>query len=208
MNLLYKSRRQWILSAGTSALLLPAQSVFGQATALRPTPSQTEGPFYPLREPVDADFDLLQNGNKMYSQGKNAWVKGNVIDTTGKPLAGAVVEIWQCDADGHYGHPQDGNKMSPNFQGFGRVKAGSAGEFTFRTIKPSPYAGRTPHIHVKIWLNGSQLLTTQLYVEGDPGNSKDFIWRSLQAQDQALVTKPFVPSAAGLTASYTLVVRI
>ena len=61
-------------------------------TSLRPTPSQTEGPFYPVSLPVDRDFDLLRNGQVAYDQGQVAWIEGTVTDTRGVPLGGGVVE--------------------------------------------------------------------------------------------------------------------
>ena len=55
-------------------------------TARRFTPSQTEGPFYPVALPKDSDFDLLKNGNLSYGQGQAAWVSGTVTDIDGKPV--------------------------------------------------------------------------------------------------------------------------
>src|SRR6266568_1285739 len=70
------------------------------ASLRRPTPSQTEGPFYPVELPKDSDFDLLRNGSLNYTRGQPAWVIGSVTDLQGKPIAGAQVEIWQCDESG------------------------------------------------------------------------------------------------------------
>ena len=177
-----------------------------QSPERRPTPRQTEGPFYPVRLPQDADADLLRNGNLNYTQGQPAWVEGVVTDLQGKPIAGAQVEIWQCDHAGHYHHPGDGGRADPNFQGFGRVTVGSDGRYRFRTIKPVAYSSRTPHIHVKVKLDRRELLTTQLYVEGDPQNERDFLWRSLGAADRALVTVPFRSGSDGLQASFPIVI--
>jgi protocatechuate 3,4-dioxygenase beta subunit len=69
-----------------------------------------------------------------------------------------------------------------------------------------PYTGRTPHIHVKVKLERRELLTTQLYVEGDPQNERDFLWRQLGA-DRALVTVPFRATADGTRAEFNIVVR-
>ena len=171
----------------------------------RRTPAQTEGPFYPVTLPQDADADLLRNGQVNYAHGQPAWVEGVVSDLEGKPVAGAQVEIWQCDHQGRYHHPGDGGRADPDFQGFGRVTVGSDGRYRFRTIKPVPYSGRTPHIHVKVKLARRELLTTQLYVEGDPNNERDFLWRNLGA-DRALVTVPFRAGSDGLQASFPIVV--
>ena len=176
-----------------------------QAAARRATPRQTEGPFYPVTLPQDADADLLRNGQVNYTHGQPAWVEGVVSDLEGRPVAGAQVEIWQCDHQGRYHHPGDGGRADPDFQGFGRVTVGSDGRYRFRTIKPVPYTGRTPHIHVKVKLARRELLTTQLYVEGDPNNERDFLWRNLGA-DRALVTVPFRAGSDGLQASFPIVV--
>ncbi len=201
------NRRTLMTSA--SAMLIASTSNLTLAQAKRrATPSQTEGPYYPVKEPRDADFDLLKNGDRSYSKGRASWVEGVVTDLDGRPLNGGIIEIWQCDENGHYDHPSDGSKIDPAFQGFGRVRLNAEGEFRFRTIRPSPYVGRTPHIHVKIFLGSKELLTTQLYVADDPGNAKDGIWRRLSESDRAAVTSAFVPVADGLRAQYTLSVRV
>jgi protocatechuate 3,4-dioxygenase beta subunit len=186
----------WVWSA---SLAQPAPS-------RRATPAQTEGPFYPVNLPKDMDFDLLRNGALSYTHGQPAWVEGTVTDLQGKPLAGAQVEIWQCDESGHYHHPGDGGRADPAFQGFGRVAADAQGAWRFRTIRPAPYSGRTPHIHFKVKLASRELLTTQLYVEGDPHNPLDGLWRSLTAGERAAVTVPFVAGADGLRARFPIII--
>lgn len=174
--------------------------------ARRPTPSQTEGPFYPVQLPADTDFDLLRNGTLQHQGGDPAWVEGTVADLRGQPLAGATVEIWQCDQSGHYHHPGDGGRADPAFQGFGRVQADAEGRWRFHTLRPVPYSGRTPHIHFKVRQGARELLTTQLYVEGAPGNERDFLWRSLGREDRAALTRPFERGADGWRASFPIFV--
>lgn len=174
---------------------------------LRATPAQTEGPFYPVALPNDSDADLLHNGTLHYTQGTPVWLDGVVTDTSGRPLQGAQVEIWQCDQAGHYHHPGDGGQADPAFQGFGRATVDRDGRYRFRTLRPAAYAGRTPHIHVKVRLGRRSLLTTQLYVAGDPGNTHDFLWRSLSEPERAALTRPFVAGSDGLRATLPLVVR-
>ncbi|HMN92120.1 MAG TPA: protocatechuate 3,4-dioxygenase [Hydrogenophaga sp.] len=195
-------------SAAAASLALPAWiGPALAATALRPTPSQTEGPFYPLQLPADHDADLLNTGTLRYTRGTPAWVEGIVTDTRGTPVSGAVVEIWQCDEDGRYHHPGDRGRADPAFQGFGRMEVGRDGRYRFRTLRPAPYSGRTPHIHFKVRLDRQELLTTQLYVEGDPGNTRDFLWRRLNESDRAALTVPFVPGSDGLQARFPIVVQ-
>lgn len=201
-------RRHLVTAAlvGMPALWLGAQA---QPTpARRATPTQTEGPFYPVEIPKDSDHDLLHNGSgsPAYTQGQPTWLNGTVSDLAGRPVSGAQVEIWQCDGAGHYHHPGDGARADNRFQGFGRVTAGADGSYRFRTIRPVAYGGRTPHIHVKVKLGRRELLTTQLYVAEDPGNGRDFLWRSLSAADREALTAPFVQTGDGMAAKFSLVV--
>ena len=195
------------LLGGTAALIaapLFIRDVLAQESR-RLTPSQTEGPFYPVELPADSDFDLLTQGSTRYTQGQAAWLEGTVTDRAGRPVQGAVVEIWQCDQQGHYRHPGD-RGADPAFQGFGRTGVGSAGEYRFRTIRPALYSGRTPHIHVKVKLGKRELLTTQMYVAGDPNNERDFLWRRLGAADRDAITVAFQSDADGLRARFPIVV--
>jgi protocatechuate 3,4-dioxygenase beta subunit len=192
--------------AAAALVALPWIFTRAQAQALRRTPAQTEGPFYPVAFPKDSDHDLLRNGAARYARGQATWVDGQVLDLRGQPVSGAVVEIWQCDEAGHYHHPGDGGRADPAFQGFGRVTVGTDGRYRFRTIRPVAYSGRTPHIHVKVKQGRRELLTTQLYVEGDPHNERDGLWRRLPPEDRAALTMKFSPGPDGLQASFPIVV--
>ena len=173
------------------------------------TPAQTEGPFYPLAFPEDSDFDLLRNGALDYTRGQRTWLEGTVSDMAGNPVQGAQVEIWQCDDAGHYHHPGDGNRADKAFQGFGRVMVSRDGRYRFRTIRPVAYGSRTPHIHVKVKLGGRELLTTQLYVAGDPHNERDFLWRQLPGDAaRAALTVSFAAGPDGLQANFPIVLRV
>lgn len=203
------SRRRLLI--GSAALL--ATPVFIRELRAQPrlvlTPAQTEGPFYPVELPADTDADLLAQGAGRYAKGEPAWLDGVVSDAAGRPLRGAVVEIWQCDADGHYHHPGDGGRADPAFQGFGRVSTGADGTWSFHTIRPVPYPGRTPHIHFKVKdAGGRELLTTQLYVEGEPANARDGLWRRLRQADREAVTRPFVAGPDGLSCDFPIVVDV
>ena len=152
------------------------------ADELDRTPRMTEGPFYPDRLPLDTDNDLLIINDKITpAVGEITHLTGRVLGPDGSPVRNAVVEIWQCDANQVYLHSGDsGSKLSQqdkNFQGFGRFTTGSTGEYYFRTIKPVPYPGRpAPHIHVKVKRGGRELITTQIFISGHPGNARDGIF--------------------------------
>ncbi len=202
-------RRQLVLAAslGAPAVLLQHRTGWAQTrTPLARTPSQTEGPFYPVIAPADSDADLLRYGDLSYAKGQPCWMEGAVLDLDGRPVVGALVEIWQCDAAGNYRHPGNRGEVAREFQGFGRVQVGADGRYRFRTLKPAPYAGRTPHIHVKVKLAQRELLTTQMYVEGDAGNERDFLWRGLGAEQRAALTRSFTQGSDGLRVEFPMVV--
>ncbi|MBN9122235.1 MAG: intradiol ring-cleavage dioxygenase [Planctomycetes bacterium] len=177
------SRRLFLVS-GAIAATSPFWTVRGAfAEELTRTPSATEGPFYPNKLPLDTDNDLIViNDGITPAVGEITHLTGKVLDAKGNPVKNAVVEIWQCDANGVYLHTGDSDKkkdkQDKNFQGFGRFVTGGTGEYYFRTIKPVPYPGRTPHIHFKVKQGRKELLTTQLYMKGHAGNEKDFIWKA------------------------------
>ena len=205
------AERRHVLRAAAAAAFIATPALhlraLAQAPSRRLTPAQTEGPFYPVALPADSDADLLANGALRYAKGQPAWVEGTVSDIDGRPVRGAVVEIWQCDEQGHYHHPGDGDRADRAFQGFGKVAVDGEGRWRFRTIRPVAYAGRAPHIHVKVKLAARELLTTQLYVQGDAGNARDFLWRNLRGEeDRAALTVAFAPGSDGLQAKFPIVV--
>ncbi len=170
---------------------LGASAVWAIAAAGRPaaaeelpaTPAQTAGPFYPPVLPADIDDDLVRlAGMDAQALGTVTHVRGRVLDRLGRPLAGAAVEIWQCDADGRYLHPGDRGAAprDPRFQGYGRATADAGGGYRFRTIRPVPYGGRTPHIHFAVAAPDGHRLVTQVYVAGEPRNETDFVLRKLR----------------------------
>jgi protocatechuate 3,4-dioxygenase beta subunit len=178
------------------------------AEELARTPSLTEGPFYPDRLPLDTDNDLIIVGNSTTpALGDITQLTGRVLTPSGSPVRDAVVEIWQCDATGVYLHSADSGRRQRdrNFQGFGRFTTGSSGEYRFRTIKPVAYPGRpAPHIHVKVKRNDRELLTTQFFVSGDPGNQRDGIFRDLRNPlNRELVLIDFRPVMGSRIREYT-----
>jgi len=156
-----------------ASVLIPKELA---AAELVVTPGQTEGPFYPVEFPPDIDNDLVRiTGHAAQALGQIVHVTGRVMDTHGQPKRGSVVEIWQCDANGIYRHPRAGGqgRIDHAFQGYGRTQVDDNGEYRFRTIRPVPYPGRTPHIHFAVHVPGQGRLVTQMYIEGEPLNSRD-----------------------------------
>jgi protocatechuate 3,4-dioxygenase beta subunit len=161
------------------------------------TPAQTEGPFYPDKLPLDTDNDLIIVNDKLTpAVGEITHLMGRILDANGNPIRNALVEIWQVDNNAAYLHSGSSNreKWDSNFQGFGRFLTGSSGGYYFRTIKPVPYPGRTPHIHVKVKVKGQRDFVTQCYIKGHAGNERDGIWRSIRDEKQRdNVTIDFAP---------------
>jgi protocatechuate 3,4-dioxygenase beta subunit len=167
------------------------------ADELLRTPPQTEGPFYPDRLPLDTDNDLLiLNKDLTPAVGEVTHLGGRILDARGEPVRNALVEIWQVDHNGIYIHTQCPNqeRRDAHFQGYGRFLTGSTGEYYFRTVKPVPYPGRTPHIHVKVrGKGGKELLTSQCYIKGEAQNERDGIFRAIDPKLRSAVLVDFSP---------------
>jgi protocatechuate 3,4-dioxygenase beta subunit len=210
MSHLDPTRRRLLLAAAAAGLLAPVP--WCRADAARLTPSQSRGPFYPVELPLDSDNDLVQvDGRPELAEGTASHLFGRITDEHGRPVSRAMLEIWQCDAHGRYRHPRDrgGRALDANFQGYGRFTTDADGRYRFRTIKPVPYPGRAPHIHVAIRGPGFEPLVTQMYVAGAPENQWDFLLNSIRDPKlRALLLVPFEPFAgpdATLAARFDIV---
>ena len=207
------TRRILLGSAAATAAAFSALPAWAQARLL-PTPRQTEGPFYPRSFPLDADSDLVQvAGRSGRARGTIVYLAGKVVNQDGRPISGAEVEIWQCDAGGVYHHVGEHSRgADPNFQGYGKARTAADGAFRFRTIKAVPYPGRTPHIHVIVAGQGLPKLTTQLYNDGEPQNERDFLFRSIAPAAREGVLMKFAPApqleAGALLAESRLVMPV
>jgi len=185
--------RRRLVVAMVAAGFAPWHRLLAEGNLLPVTPSEAEGPFYPVDIPSDSDNDLLHVvGMNDNSPGQLAYVHGTVIDRHGTPVDGARLEIWQCDEGGVYHHPGDDGKPDIRFQGFGAMVTNRAGAYHFRTLRPVPYSGRTPHIHFRVSTPGFDRLTTQLYVaEEAERNSRDRLYKRHTRDEQALLTSAF-----------------
>ena len=163
-----RTRRLALGTLGALALL-PITSAHGEASALTPTPSQTEGPFYPRTLPADRDADLTQvAGRAAKAKGTPLYFAGRALARDGRPASGATIELWQCDAFGRYHHAGDeGVPRDDNFQGYGVSITSADGRYAFKTIRPVPYSGRPAHLHIRVRPATGPELTTQIYIAGD-----------------------------------------
>ena len=128
------------------------------------TPPQTAGPFFKPRSPERKS--LIESG----IQGSKIVLEGNVRSTHCKPVAGALVDIWQADGNGAYDNA--GYRLR------GHQFADGAGRYRFETVVPGLYPGRTRHFHVRVQAPNRPALTTQLYFPGEPENKRDFIFNA------------------------------
>jgi len=198
--------RRRVLSWIGAAALSPLAATPALADDLPATPRLTEGPFYPRSFPKDIDSDLTRvEGRAKNAEGTVLDVTGRVLDRSGRARAGTRVEIWQCDAFGQYHHVGEPEASGdPDFQGFGTATTDADGRYHFRTIKPVPYPGRTPHIHFTVVENGRRRLTSQIFIEGEAQNERDFLYRSL-GRDAKRVTLKLEGAGSGLRGALDIV---
>jgi protocatechuate 3,4-dioxygenase beta subunit len=172
-------RRQFFKSGMAGGALIGITG--DSAEQLPKTVSETSGPFHPVLEQKDKDFDLTKvEGREAVAKGTSFDLEGTVFDTEGKPVEDATVEIWQANAAGRYNHPHDSNAapLDPGFQGWAIVPSGKQGKFKLRTIIPGSYPAsedwsRPPHIHFKVTKMGYMELITQMYFPGEKLNDTD-----------------------------------
>ena len=197
------------LLAALSGLLVGGNSL--AESLLTPTPPQSAGPFYPVDPPLDDDNDLTRvQGQAGVARGEITELSGHLRDVNGRPLRDTRIEIWQCDANGRYRHPRERGETAIDaaFQGFGHTLTDAAGRYRFRTIKPVPYPGRTPHINIAVFPAHGLPFVTQLYVKGEARNAGDFLFRRIPVERRHLVVADFVPTAgdgAGFRAGFDII---
>jgi protocatechuate 3,4-dioxygenase, beta subunit len=208
MTHLRSARRDALRAVATAAAWIALPALASSRRTVMP--SMTDGPFYPPRAwrertpDWDADLTRVQRGGQtLVAQGEHLGLDVTVVDAAGRLIDGAEVEIWQCDALAAYRHPAVAvapAQMDPGFQGFGAARSDAAGRVRFRTIRPVPYPGRTPHIHVKLRHAAFGEWTSQLFLAGDPGNARDFLWRQLDAPGQSVLAMQLraAPADSGL----------
>ena len=164
------------------------------------TPQQTEGPFYPetaIEKQLFNDNDLSRKlGDHEFAKGQQCVIEGVIQDRKGKPIKGSVVEIWQACSSGRYKHSLDDRNpglLDNNFQFWGRAITGKDGKYSFTTIVPGKYPGRTArHIHYRVDADGFRRCSTQSYFSDfGEDNMRDGIYRSLDRKERGLVTVEF-----------------
>src|SRR6266851_308761 len=183
------------VAVGSLAMSGSVSAVLAQA--LRRTPGQILGPFYPVVKPLHQGADLTSiPGKPGRAAGQVIHVMGRVVNAQGQPVQGARVEIWQANTHGRYTHPSDTNPapLDPNFEGFAVLTTDAEGRYRIKTIKPAGYpAGpdsrmRPPHIHFDV-TGKSNRLVTQMYFAGEPLNDKDPFLQGTGAGKERLIVR-------------------
>ncbi len=152
--------------------------------------------FHALAGPVYGEDAITANDHDLTRQhegeplGERIIVSGRVLDTAGRPIRNALIEVWQANAGGRYRHQVDQHPapLDPNFSGAGRCLTGDDGSYRFVTVKPGAYpwrnhdnAWRPAHIHFSVFGRAfTERLVTQMYFPGDPLFPFDPIFNSVR----------------------------
>jgi hydroxyquinol 1,2-dioxygenase len=178
-------RQEFILLSDVLGLSMQVVGINAAADP-RATESTVFGPFFVDGAPEVPLGGDIANGAK----GTPCWVSGTVSDTTGTPLAGARIDVWEADDDGLYDVQREGFETA----GRGWLRSGPDGGYRFWSVRPSPYpipydgpvgdlltaTGRSPmrpaHLHFKVEAPGHRTLVTHIFVAGDPYLGSDAVF--------------------------------
>ncbi len=153
----------------------------------KPTPEIEEGPYYKANSPEKAEL----YGEDI--EGEKLTLTGRVLDIHGEPIAHAWLDFWQADGRGIYDNA--GYRLR------GHQYADEMGKYRLETVIPGGYAGRTPHIHVKVAAKeGGPIFTAQLFIPGMASNKTDFLYK-----DELLLDMKDTPK--GKVATFTFVLK-
>jgi len=205
-----QSRRNFL----KNSLIATAAGVFSnKVLAQSPTPSEVEGPFYPITPQQDKDFDLTRvEGKSGRAKGEIIHVKGQVVNQNLEPIEGVTIDLWQANSFGKYHHPHDNSDapVDEHFQSWAIIKSGEQGRFNFISVMPGAYGHpgfqRTPHIHLKISKLGYEPLLTQMYFPDHPLNKRDGLFRRRTREEQKLMTATKI-SEQPLTFEYRIILE-
>jgi protocatechuate 3,4-dioxygenase beta subunit len=155
---------------------------------LPPGPSDAFGPVFGEGAvgPRDHDLTCQHDGQP---QGQRISIEGRLLDTSGRPIAGQLLEVWQANAAGRYRHAVDNHPapIDPNFTGYGRCLTDGDGRYRFVTIRPGSYpwnnhpnAWRPAHVHFSVFGRAfTDRLVTQMYFPDDPLIPYDTIFNAV-----------------------------
>jgi catechol 1,2-dioxygenase len=203
-------RQEFILLSDTLGVSMLVDAINNRKPS-GATESTVLGPFHVAGAPKKDMGDTIS----LDGRGEPAWVEGRVVDQDGKPIGGALLDVWQTSSDGAY-DIQDPNQPPMNLRGL--FTTGADGRFFFRTVKPSSYPiptdgpvggmlmamGRHPmrpaHIHFIVGAAGHEPVTTHIFVEGDEYLDSDAVFGVKESliEPFALVYDPAEAKKRGL----------
>ncbi len=167
-----------LIAVTTAGAIVVPRAAFGQAVQLSGpavcfiTPESTEGPFY--FDPALLRADITEG-----RPGLPVDLRLQIVSETCQAISGARVDVWQCDALGAYSGYDNASPRETFMRG--TQLANAAGGVTFRTVYPGWYPGRTPHIHFKVFVDETTLLTGQLFF---PDDVSDKVYATLEPYAQ------------------------
>jgi protocatechuate 3,4-dioxygenase alpha subunit len=152
---------------------------------LRPTASQTVGPYFHIGLPWDDGPELVAASHPGAIR-----LGGTLTDGDGAPVDDGMIEIWQANQAGRYAHPEDDRADVPledGFKGFGRSQTDDYGRYEFRTVKPGPVPGpdgrpQAPHIEMSVFARGllQRVVTRVYFPDEEQANAADPLLSSIQ----------------------------
>ena len=153
-------KRRQILFAGGTLLLLPGMA----RAACVATQRDGLGPFFVPNAPQQSDLCVAAGDSERLT------VTGTITGMPDcKPLAGALIELWQADVKGEYSQVSRDRKDDPRCLLRATLRSGADGRYAFRTVLPGEYPGRPSHIHYRVSMSGYRTLVTQLYFNPERG---------------------------------------
>ena len=180
-------RQEWILLSDTLGVSMLLETINHRARDGR-TEATVLGPFHVEGVGVEEmGFDICRDG-----KGEPCVVSGRVADAGGRPIEGAVLDVWQTNGDGRYDVQQPDEQPEHNMRG--KFVTGADGRYWFRTTKPVSYpvptdgpvgrmldatgrhARRPAHIHFIVTAEGFEPVVTHIFVRGDPWIDSDAVF--------------------------------
>lgn len=180
-------RQEFILLSDVLGVSMLCESINNRKTG-GATEATVEGPFHAAGSPERALGDTICDDGI----GEPCWVEGRVLDVEGKPIAGALLDIWQTNGEGAY--EVQGLDDQPEGNQRGLFHTDEAGRFYFRATLPVSYsvptdgpvglllnasgrhAMRPAHMHFMVSAAGFEKVTTHLFVKGDPYLDSDAVF--------------------------------
>ncbi len=177
-EILDPTRRRFVL-AGLGSIALGLMAAMPALAWIKPTEPNVLGPYHRKGAPFRTQLAAANE------PGERLIIRGRVLDTDGRPLKGAVVDVWQADAKGRYDNDDAAHPPDPStYKLRGQMKTDAQGRYEYETIVPGNYGDpgevRPKHIHYIVSQPGYVPLTTQLYFKGDRYLANDpFVRKSL-----------------------------